>query len=360
MTLIKQFVSADNYHHQDTFLCHAKSPSNIALVKYWGKHAGQIPANASLSFTLKNCATNTTLKAFRRKTTNNDVDFKVYLKGVESPNFKPKIKVFFERTITYLPFIKDYRFEIHTENSFPHSSGIASSASGMAALAMCLMQMEYALLDISINDAFYQKASFLARLGSGSACRSIKGSAVIWGKHEDFKNANDLYGVPFEAINPIFRSYHDTILLIDKGEKKVGSSAGHGLMDKHPFAKARFKQAHQNLSALKTALINGDLAQFGTVLESEALTLHAMMMTSTPYYVLQRPATLQAIEEVWDFRRATKRPLYFTLDAGANLHLLYPQAHAKAIQIFIESKLKHLCQGESYINDVLGEGSVVS
>ena len=162
-----------------------QAPSNIALVKYWGKKDNQIPQNPSISFTLSNCKTITTLH-FQPKESNNNFEFEIFLDGQKQDSFKSKIETFFTRVEHYLPFIKNYKFKIETENTFPHSSGIASSASGMSALALCLLDIEQQLLNEKHTDEmFNKKASFLARLGSGSACRSIAGDLVVWGKHSE-------------------------------------------------------------------------------------------------------------------------------------------------------------------------------
>src|SRR5690606_10125945 len=146
-----------------------QAPSNIALVKYWGKGRDQIPANASISLTLDRAATTTTVASAKRDI-RGGFSFELSFEGRPNEDFKPKIKVFFERIAAYLPFLADYHFDIRTNNSFPHSSGIASSASGMAALALCLMDIERQLVPGMATADFQRKASFLARLGSGSAC----------------------------------------------------------------------------------------------------------------------------------------------------------------------------------------------
>jgi len=209
-----------------------QSPSNIALVKYWGKKSIQLPQNASVSFTLQQCYTNTRVRYTVVDGPQNEVSFDIFLDGKSVPEFKPKIKGFFERIATYMPFLKDYNYTIETTNSFPHSSGIASSASGMSALALCLMEIERALYPSMKDTYFYQKASFLARLGSGSACRSIAGPLVVWGTHDQIDESDDLMGTlyPYD-VHPVFKSYQDTILLVDKGEKQVSSTVGHGLTD---------------------------------------------------------------------------------------------------------------------------------
>src|SRR5690606_28444817 len=106
-------------------------------------------------------------------------------------SFRPKIEIFLKRIVTYLPFLKEYHFKIETSNSFPHSSGIASSASGMAALALCLMDLEKELDPGMEADFFNNKASFLARLGSGSASRSIEGDLILWGADQEFPKSSD-------------------------------------------------------------------------------------------------------------------------------------------------------------------------
>jgi diphosphomevalonate decarboxylase len=338
------------------------APSNIALVKYWGKKDKQIPANPSISFTLNNCKTITKLaftKHFDKlSVTNGNFSFDLLFEGKPKEDFKPKIQKFFERIEIYCPYLKDYHFTIDTENTFPHSSGIASSASGMAALAMNIMSLEKALNPAMTEDFFYQKASFLARLGSGSACRSVKGSVVVWGNHVEINDSSDLFGVEFPSqLHANFKNYQDTILLVDKGEKQVSSTIGHDLMHNHPFAEQRFAEAHHNLSSIKKVLETGDLEEFIKIVENEALTLHAMMMTSLPYFILMKPNTLEIINKIWKFRNETKTPVCFTLDAGANVHVLYPENVRENVLQFIKDELVGYCQNGNYICDAIGNGS---
>lgn len=334
-----------------------ESPSNIALVKYWGKKENQIPANPSVSFTLNDCKTTTTL-SFSKKKSEDAFSFDVYLDGEKKDGFKPKIETFFKRIEQYVPFVKGYHFKIETSNTFPHSSGIASSASGMSALALCLTSIERGLTGDVDDKYFTQKASFLARLGSGSACRSLEGDLVVWGQHHEIKESSDLFGVkyPFE-VHEKFKNYQDTILLVDKGEKQVSSTVGHNLMHNHPFAQERFKQAHINLSALIKVFKEGDLDEFINIVESEALTLHAMMMTSMPYFILMKPNTLEIINKIWQFRQETGLPVCFTLDAGANVHVLYPNKYKDKIYEFIKAQLVAYCQNGHYICDKIGFGA---
>ena len=333
------------------------SPSNIALVKYWGKKEHQIPENPSISFTLDNCKTTTTL-SFSKKENSDSFSFEVFLDGEKKDDFKPKIETFFKRVEAYLPFLKDYHFKIETSNTFPHSSGIASSASGMSALALCLMSIDKSLGEHISQENFIQKASFLARLGSGSACRSLEGDLVVWGKHNKIDGSSDVFGVkyPYE-VHQNFKNYQDTILLVDKGEKQVSSSVGHNLMHQHPFATKRFEQANENITRLVPVLKSGNLSKFIEIVESEALTLHAMMMTSLPYFILIKPNTLEIINKIWEYRRKLNSNVCFTLDAGANLHLLYPENEKDLILEFIKNELVAYCQNGQYICDQVGIGA---
>ena len=336
------------------------SPSNIALVKYWGKKENQIPENPSISFTLSDCKTITEITYSKK--TGTDFSFDIYFEGEKNEAFKPKIQTFFERIELYMPFLKDFHFNIETSNTFPHSSGIASSASGMSAIALCLMSIEQKLTEKQNESKetlsyFNKKASFLARLGSGSACRSIEGELVVWGQNMSTLSS-DLYGVKFEgAVHQNFKNYQDTILLVDKGEKQVSSTVGHKLMYGHPFAKERFLQAHANLAKLTTILASGDLKEFVKIVESEALTLHAMMMTSMPYFILMKPNTLEIINKIWQFRAETNSNICFTLDAGANVHVLYPENEKENVLNFIKNDLVSYCQNGHYICDQIGKGA---
>ncbi|MFQ6603407.1 diphosphomevalonate/mevalonate 3,5-bisphosphate decarboxylase family protein [Flavobacterium sp. C3NV] len=344
------------------------APSNIALVKYWGKKENQIPANPSVSFTLNNCKTITKVGFERRDaspeasgslSTTNNFSFDLLFEGKPKEDFKPKIQKFLERIEVYLPFLKDYHFTIDTQNTFPHSSGIASSASGMAALAMNFMSLEKVLNPEMTDEYFFQKASFLSRLGSGSACRSVKGNVVAWGNQANIEGSSDLYGVEFPyTIHENFKNYQDTILLVDKGEKQVSSTVGHDLMHNHPYAERRFAQAHENLDQLIAIFESGNLDEFIKVVESEALTLHAMMMTSMPYFILMKPNTLQIINAIWKFRNETQIPVCFTLDAGANVHVLYPENVSEKVLQFIKDELVVFCQNRQYICDQIGEGAI--
>ena len=354
----KDFTSVSYTTLKEEGVVTYSSPSNIALVKYWGKRENQIPANPSISFTLAACATKTKVHFKKREGSNGEFSFDFLFEGQEKEEFKPKINTFLKRIQVYLPFLKDYHFVINTSNTFPHSSGIASSASGMSALALCFMEMERSFVKNMTVEYFNRKVSFLSRLGSGSACRSIEGPLVQWGESKVIKGSSNFYGIKYPYdVHPIFKNYHDTILLVDKGEKQVSSTVGHELMHGHPYAVNRFAQADTNLGKLKTVFSNGNLVDFISIVESEALTLHAMMMTSNPYFILMKPNTLSIINSIWKFREQSKTHVCFTLDAGANVHVLYPEGEKNIVFPFIKEKLVPFCQNGQYICDRIGLGA---
>lgn len=327
----------------------ASCPSNIALIKYWGKYEGQIPANPSISFTLSNCKTETKM-IFK---SGEKFSVKTFLAGKEETKFSEKIEKYFRSIEKYLSWILQGSFVIETENTFPHSSGIASSASGFGAIAKCLMEMDKAFSGKDFFDV--KKASFLARLGSGSACRSIYDGLVVWGEVNEVEGSSDLYAVkyPNEEIHPIFRDFNDYVLLIHEGQKSVSSTVGHGLMNTNPYAERRFQEARENFVPMKEILKSGDLQAFMKLVEHEALTLHAMMMMSDPAFILMQTGTLQVINRVWEFRKETNLPLFFTLDAGANVHLLFPSEKKAEISNFIETELLQYTQNGGIVRDFM-------
>ena len=316
-----------------------------------------MPANPSISFTLDACHTTTSLELSEKRSLL-PFDFKVIFNGKEEPGFKPKIETFFKRVAHLVPFLEQYHFTINTKNTFPHSSGIASSASGLSALSLCLASAALQL-NLPHDEDFYRFSSTLSRLGSGSASRSVYGGLVIWGKHDNVVGSSDHFAIPYrEEIHEVFTTFQDYILLVDKGEKQVSSSVGHSLMNGHPYAKDRFKQAHQHIDDLKIILQQGDLERFGELIEREALTLHAMMMMSKPYFILMKPNTLHIIEEIWRFREETQTPVFFTLDAGANVHLLFPETVKNKVDTFVRTSLVAYCKFEEYICDQVGRGPI--
>jgi len=276
--------------------------------------------------------------------------------GREAPAFGQRINRYLEGLVSELPLLAHTHLEIDSENSFPHSSGIASSASAFGALALCLVQMEEEIRGTLEEDRFLQKASHLARLGSGSASRSIYPGFALWGNHEAWEDSSDEFAIPYRDFHRTFADLRDAILVVESGAKSVSSSAGHSLMETNPFARVRFDQARENLIRLSRAMGEGDWQGFIDLMEEEALSLHAMMMTGRPGYLLMQPGTLFILQGIRAFREETRCRLGFTLDAGANVHLLYAGEDAPRVEDFISSELLRHCEDGRFIADQLGEG----
>lgn len=332
-----------------------QSPSNIALVKYWGKKGKQIPQNPSISFTLSECCSETFI-SFEKA---DRLDFRFFFEGKENPAFGAKIEKFLLDYQAFFPFINQLSLTIESRNTFPHSSGIASSASSMSAFVMCLLDIESKLVGPSTGSGSLDlcKASYLSRLASGSAARSVYPKMALWGATDCYKDSSDEYAVSLaDDIHSVFKTYRDSILIVSGEQKSVSSRAGHALMEGNPYAPARYAQANENIKNLLSALKSGDLDTFINITESEALQLHALMMCSNPSYILMKPNTLNLINEIREFRQETKIPLCFTLDAGPNVHLLYPESEAEKVEDYIKNVLADYCDRDRWIVDHVGEG----
>ncbi len=332
-----------------------ESPSNIALVKYWGKYGRQLPKNASLSFTLQNAKSITTCNYEVLSEKQNDLQLDFSFEGNQNIAFANKISKFFLSIEDIFPWIRQIKFDLTSENTFPHSTGIASSASAMSALSLCLCSIHEQL--IGPLDNFFKKASFVSRLGSGSASRSVYPYLAQWGEHPKIEGSSNQFAIPFgDEIDELFKTYHDDILIVSKNEKSVSSTAGHALMDSNPYAESRYSSANDNLTALIQSMKQADLDTFINIVEREALTLHAQMMCSDPSYILMEPNTLEMINLIRSFRQETNVPVCFTLDAGPNIHLLYPHEYESQVEELINTQLIGLTQDNSIIRDRVGLG----
>jgi diphosphomevalonate decarboxylase len=326
-----------------------RSPSNIALVKYWGKKDKQIPLNPSISFTLQASYTETKIE-YKKKHNAPGIIINFLFEGKPNNVFEERISKFIQNIIQYIPVLNGMHLIIESSNSFPHSSGIASSASAMSALALCLVSIEKNEQGkLHLISDFFTKASFIARLGSGSAARSVYGGTNLWGYLPEIQISN--------YIHKEFMTYNNAVLIVSKNEKKVLSSMGHSLMNHHPYTEAKIKNAFSNAKRLLDILRTGDQYDFALLVESEALALHAMMMTSSPAFILMEPNTLHIINQIQDFRNTNSIPICFTLDAGANVHLLYPEKYKIKVTNFIMNELVNFCHEKQWIDDKVGKGS---
>ena len=327
------FISKNFRPKEGKIAC--ESPSNIALIKYWGKYGLQFPINPSLSFTLSNCKTETSIEYSPRL--RGQKKFVFLYDGKTKKSFENKIEEFFERISLFCPYLENLFLKINSKNTFPHSSGIASSASAFSSLAFCIVSIEKRFNEKMTEQNFFNKVSFLARLGSG---------------------CSNFFAVNYDKkIHPSFKNYQNTVLIIDDKIKKLSSSEGHEKMTDHPFLNDRKNQAKKNLKIILNAISTGDLEVFIKVVEEEAMTLQALMMSSKPPTILIKSKTLEVIDLLKNFREKEKVPVCFTLDAGPNVHLLYPEKYKLKVIKFIEEKLKYYCQNSLFINDKVGLGT---
>lgn len=331
-----------------------RCPSNIAIVKYWGKKENQIPCNSSLSMTLSNSFTEVELE-LKEKTTSQVIELSYFFEGKRNIHFEQRVHQYLKDQVLDFPFLNQFHLTFHSTNSFPHSAGIASSASAFGAIALSILDAAQDFSKESISqEYFFKKASSLARLGSGSACRSMFSGYAVWGKNEAILGSNDEFAIELPKVHPNFQNMQDAILIVEKEPKKVSSSVGHSLMRNHPYAQVRFLQANERTKRLHEILLSGDFEDFIQITESEALTLHAMMLTSKDYYLLMKSGTLLAIEKIMEFRKETGIPICFTLDAGPNVHVLYAQDYKEEVNRFLNSQLTNCVQ--EIIFDNMGAG----
>jgi len=335
-----------------------QSPSNIALVKYWGKKGRQLPVNPSLSMTLSKAVTETKLTAFPRNA-DGDISLDFWFEGSQDNTFGERMCTFLQSVTDIFPWLAQVNLKLETHNTFPHSAGIASSASAFSALALCLCSLEAELCGVMLSESEFRfKASYVARLGSGSACRSLFPGFTMWGLSKSLPGSSDFLAVPVTEVHPVFETLRDTILIVNQNKKPVSSTEGHSRMTGHPFAEARIKQAGKNTSDLLEALKTGDKHNFCRIVENEAFTLHALMMTSDSAFMLMLPETIYIISRIQEARKEKGLHICFTLDAGPNIHLLYFEDQFEQVNKLIVEELLKNNEQNMRIDDLYGNGPV--
>lgn len=364
------FINQNIFHAKLSGRFTASAPSNLALIKYWGKKGFQLPSNASLSLTLRESVTKMQVE-FTYDANGPERHWEFLFQDEPNEKFAKKILGHLELMTVHLPFLAKTSLKINSSNTFPHSAGIASSASASGALALVAVALGNLLSGQKFAvDTNLALSSFLARLGSGSGSRSLFPYSSLWGDLGGTFNADhgvessDEFAVGTHGQIPFMQDLEDLILIVDKGEKSVSSRDGHGLMEKNPYAGIRYGRANQKLgtlfSALKECQTAEDFHAVGPMIESEALELHALMMTSSPPVILMREKTLAIIHELWNWRKELGAPAYFTLDAGPNIHLLYPKGQAASVQAFLVRLESKGLLPLSVIYDGAGTGPALS
>lgn len=298
----------------------AKAPANIAFIKYWGKKnpALRLPLNSSISMNLGNVFTVTTVE-FLANLDNDQINMIGEKLGDKET----------QRIISHLDRVRKLadiklKAKVKTKNNFPKGSGIASSASGFAALTLAAVKATG--LNLS-----QKELSILARLGSGSACRSIPDGFAEWieGCSSKTSYAHSLYP-------PNYWKLADVIVLVTKKEKKVSSTEGHQQSKDNPFLTVRIKGMRAKIKKVKRALKNKNFTLLGETIEAEALNMHAVMMSSMPPILYWSPETIKVILAVQQWREEGLEA-YFTIDAGATVHIICQQKDLNRLKKKISS-----------------------
>lgn len=306
----------------------AVAPSNIAFIKYWGKRVPEInlPMNNSISMNLKNCLTVATVEF--NPTWEKDL---ITLNGKALDEKKTR------RVTEHLDRIrkmagKNFFAKVDAKNNFPLGVGIASSASGFAALSLAATEA----LGLNLSQ---KELSVLSRLGSGSACRSIPDGFVEWHKGESSETSFA------ESIAPPSHwELLDIVVIFSEEEKEVSSRDGHTLAKTSPYYKTRLAELPKRTKELRSAILGKDLEKLGTLIEEEAISLHIVAMSSRPPIFYWQPKTLLLIQEILGWRKEGL-PAYFTIDAGPNLHIVTEETY--------EDRVLRKLKGFNFIKKVI-------
>ncbi len=310
--IVKQFLPGTIEPVKETGAAFA--PSNIALCKYWGKRdkSLNLPVTSSLSISLGDLGTRTVISLNRKADS--------VLLNHASLNSE---SVFVKRLIAFLDMFRPSGqfFTIETENNIPTAAGLASSASGYAALVMAINDLLGGVLS-------KDQLSVLARMGSGSACRSIYQGFVLWNRGE-LDNGMDSFA---KRLSFDWPGFCIGIVHVTESEKPVSSrDAMNRTVDTSVFYENWPKRVENDLDAILTALKVQDFDLLGKTSESNALAMHATMIDTWPPVLYWQPETVAVFHKVWQMR-AQGIPVYITIDAGPNVKLLFQSSNLSDIQ----------------------------
>lgn len=288
----------------------AIAPSNIAYVKYWGNADPRlnIPFNNSVSMNLSAAWTRTTVE-FDPAFTNDTL-------VIDGRPITGAAKARVSRHLDHIRALAktDIRARVVSENNFPMGTGIASSAAAFAALSLA----GTAALEVDLNE---RQMTELARLGSGSAARSIPDGFV-----ELKAGGGQTTAFAYTLCAPDYWDLRDIVVIVSHEEKSVGSSEGHAAAETSPHFATRLAALPARLKTVKRAIRSRDIEALGEAVEADAISLHVVAMTSRPPIYYWAPATIRLIHAVQEWRR-NGLPVYFTLDAGPNVHLICEAKH---------------------------------
>lgn len=332
---------------------YASAPSNIALIKYWGKHShlSQVALNSSLSFTLEGFRSHTKVTALGRFIADAQERAKITMSH-QGAWLNAKMERWLNAILA--PYAPEIGLHVESENNFPASCGIASSASGYAALCGAIANLLQLERHFSPDELQYWLCQW-ARLGSGSALRSAWLNESIpfieWNVDEQYTSE----ALPV-AFHPEWKKLKHVVFLLDGTEKKVSSSDGHLLVYSSPFQALRSVTLNARLQTLKRALLEFDFNALQQVVEEEAILMHTVMHTSTPPAAYLTHEVGTALATFIELRQKTPFPAFWTLDAGPNIHILYlegAQSYIEDVRAQIESRLNKridVLHNEPHIN----------
>jgi diphosphomevalonate decarboxylase len=299
----------------------AISHPNIALIKYWGDLDPDlhIPANGSISMSMQELQTRTSVE-FESSLRQDEL----YLNGVAMQGGTlERVQRFLKRVREMAEITRFAR--VDSQSNFPVAAGLASSASGFAALSLSASKAAGVDLD-------EPALSRLARTGSGSACRSIPAGFVEW-----HAGRTDLDSYAFSIAPPEHWELVDCITLVNQAKKTISSSLGHALASSSPLQQARLADAPRRLNICRQAILDRDFDRLTEIVELDSNLMHAVMLTSTPPLIYWQPATVAVMQAVQKWRKEGLAACY-TIDAGPNVHVLCPMQH----QDELVSRLKHI------------------
>jgi len=291
------------------------APANIAFIKFWGKRDEELrlPMNSSISINLSNVFTITSVE-FDENLTDDEVN----LDGrVVSGKEKNRITKHLDRIRKMAGVNK--RAKVESKNNFPAGTGMASSASGFAALSLAASSA----LEMRLGE---RELSILARVGSGSACRSIPDGWVEW---QEAKTSNGSYAYSMYGLK--HWGVCDVVAVVERAKKGVSSTEGHALVESSPFYKSRIARMKEKVRDIKKSIKEKNFSKFGEILEAEAINMHAVMMTSDPELIYWSPETLRIILKVKEWREGGLET-YFTIDAGPNVHVICLERDAHKVE----------------------------
>lgn len=311
---IIQFILPSDYQAtQET--AQAFAPANIALIKYWGKRDKilNLPNTSSLSLSLGNKGTTTHI----RQSAKHDVI------SLNQQNVKPESH-FYQRLVNYLSYFRPhptFYFHVETQNTIPLAAGVASSSSGFAALVKAL-------------DSYFDwqlplhQLSVLARLGSGSACRSLWDGFVLWHKGEE-EDGLDSFAEPMAVAWP---ELCVGLLMVDQSPKKYGSrEAMNHTVETSPLYAYWPCVVEKDLESIVNAIQIRNFSAFGQILEGNACAMHATLLASRPAIIYYQAQTLALIEKI-QYLRKQGLLIFFSQDAGPNLKLFFLKSDLSKVQ----------------------------